>query len=138
MTNEFSHTIDAKGRLFIPAQLRKELGEVMYICKGLGGCVFVYSEENWRKFEDRINDLPISQTIEIQRAIFTTACRCEPDAQGRILLSQKLREYGELEKNVMVNGVGNHAEIWNKEKWEAAEAKRNAISMESYMDQLGF
>ncbi len=138
MTGEYSHSVDNKGRLFVPSRLREELGEAFMVCKGLGGCLFVYSREDWEKFEERINALPISQTIEIQRTIFPTAYKCSVDAQGRILLTQKLRAFAQIEKNATIIGLGNHAEIWSTEKWEAQASALDEQTLSNAMDKLGF
>jgi MraZ protein len=138
MTGEYSHTLDAKGRLFMPAKLREELGEAFYLCKGLGGCLFVYSAQNWEEFEEKVNAMPITKAIKIQRNIFPTAGRCEPDTQGRILIPQKLREYAKLDKSATVVGMGNHTEIWNTEAWEAVSAEQTDDTLAESMIELGF
>lgn len=138
MTGEYQHSIDNKGRLFMPSRLREELGESFTVCKGLGGCLFVYSQENWGKFEEKVNSLPLSQSIQMQRTIFPTAYKCTIDAQGRILLTQKLREYAGVEKNVTVIGLGNHAEIWSTEKWDEVSRGHTEGAMAEAMDSLGF
>ncbi|MDR1736744.1 MAG: division/cell wall cluster transcriptional repressor MraZ [Oscillospiraceae bacterium] len=138
MTGEYSHTIDAKGRLFMPAKLREELGEAFFICKGLGGCLFVYSSQNWADFESKVSAMPITKAIPFQRNIFPTAGKCEPDAQGRILIPQKLREYAKLDKAVTVVGLGNHAEIWNTSAWEELTKQQNEETLAAHMDELGF
>lgn len=138
VTGEYSHTIDSKGRLFMPAKLREELGEAFYLCKGLGKCLFVYSAKNWTEFEEKVNAMPITKAIKIQRNIFPTAGRCEPDAQGRVLVPQKLREYAKLDKSVTVIGMGNHAEIWNSDAWEEISAEQTDATLADCMDELGF
>lgn len=138
MTGEYQHSMDNKGRLFIPSKLRDELGDSFTVCKGLGGCLFVYSQENWGKFEEKINALPMSQSISLQRTIFPTAYKCAVDAQGRILLTQKLRDYAGIEKNVTVVGLGNHAEIWSSEKWDEVSTEHTETVLAAAMDSLGF
>ena len=138
MLGEYSHTIDSKGRLFMPAKLREELGEAFYLCRGLNGCLFVYSSADWKDFEDKVNAMPITKAIKIQRNIFPTAGRCEPDAQGRILIPPKLREYARLDKSAMVVGMGNHTEIWNPEAWEIVAKEQTDDTLAESMDELGF
>lgn len=138
MTGEFQHSVDSKGRLFMPSRLREELGESFMVCKGLGGCLFVYSQENWSRFEEKVNALPLSQSIRMQRTIFPTAYKCTVDAQGRILLTQKLREYAGIQKNVTVIGLGNHAEIWSTEQWDQVSSGNTEEALASAMDSLGF
>ena len=87
---------------------------------------------------DKYNALPISQARKM-RFLFANAAKCEPDAQGRIVLPQKLRAYAHLEKDVVVIGVSNRAEIWNAEKWAEIEAEElNPENLAAVMEELGF
>ncbi len=138
MTGQYQHTIDAKGRLFIPAKLREELGETFYVTMGMDGCLSVYSDGSWAKFTEKFESLPYTRT-KAMRPLFANAAKCEPDAQGRILLPAKLRAYAGLQKDVVVIGVSNRAEIWNAEKWYAVEeAELNPENMGAVMEELGF
>ena len=115
MYGKYRHTVDPKGRLFVPSKLRDELGEAFYVTLGLDHCLSVYTEAGWQSILDKYNALPISQARKM-RFLFANAAKCEPAAQGRIVLPQKLRAYAHLEKDVVVIGVSNRAEIWNAEK----------------------
>ena len=78
-------------------------------------------------------------TGQYQHTIDAKAAKCEPDAQGRIVLPQKLRAYAHLEKDVVVIGVSNRAEIWNAEKWAEIEAEElNPENLAAVMEELGF
>ncbi len=138
VTGQYQHTIDAKGRLFIPAKLREELGETFYVTMGADPCLSVYSDASWARFTEKFESLPYSRT-KAMRPLFANAAKCEPDAQGRILLPQKLRAYAGLEKDVVVIGVSNRAEIWNAEKWAALETEElNPENIAAVMEELGF
>ena len=138
MTGQYAHNIDAKGRLFIPAKLREELGETFYVTMGMDGCLSVYSDESCAKFTEKFESLPYTRT-KAMRPLFANAAKCEPDAQGRILLPAKLRAYAGLQKDVVVIGVSNRAEIWDAEKWYAVEAAElNPENMGAVMEELGF
>ena len=138
MTGQYQHTVDAKGRLFIPAKLREELGETFYVTMGMDGSLSVYSDESWAKFTEKFESLPYTRT-KAMRPLFANAAKCEPDAQGRILLPAKLRAYAGLQKDVVVIGVSNRAEIWDAEKWYAVEAAElNPENMGAVMEELGF
>jgi len=139
MTGEYRHTIDNKGRLFIPARLREELGESFYVTKGLDGCLFVYSAQSWKAIEEKISALPLSKSRDLQRNLFASASNCELDAQGRIVVPQKLRAYAGLTKNVTVIGVSNRAEIWDSAQWDKVE--QDVLTSENLaesMEELGF
>ena len=138
MNGQYAHNIDAKGRLFIPTKLRDELGGTLHVTIGQDHCLSVYTETGWQAILDKYNALPISQARKM-RFLFANAAKCEPDAQGRIVLPQKLRAYAHLEKDVVVIGVSNRAEIWNAEKWAEIEAEElNPENLAAVMEELGF
>ena len=118
MTGQFSHNIDAKGRLFIPASLRKELGQTFHVTVGQDHCLSVYSDESWAAFMARLKELSYNEVKKL-RALFAYAADCEPDSQGRILIPAKLREYAGLDHDVTIIGSRSFAEIWNTEAWNA-------------------
>jgi MraZ protein len=113
--------VDEKGRLAVPSKLRVELGDPFYITYLSGDCLSVYSEEEWQKFADKLNAIPQTDlnAQRYVRMIFSSACKCEPDKQGRVLLPQHLRERVGIDKEAVMIGASNRAEIWAKEKWEA-------------------
>ena len=137
MTGQNTHSIDAKGRLFIPAKLREELGDVFHVTIGQDHCLSVYSDAAWSAFQDRLNEMSYSQVKKL-RAVFANTADCQPDAQGRILIPAKLRAYAELDKDVVVIGSFNRVEIWNAERWAALEEEAlNGTALEQAMEELG-
>lgn len=117
----YQHNIDAKGRVFMPAKFREELGENFVMCRGTVKCIFVFSKEGWNRFTANIVNIPTTdmQLQKFIRRLYASACEAETDKQGRILINQKLRDYAEVEKECIINGVQNRVEIWNPENWEA-------------------
>ena len=138
LTGEYNDAIDAKGRVTIPQKYREDLGDHLYITKGLDGCLFVLSEQQWKEFESKIGDLPLSKARDLQRFFFSGACDVEPDKQGRVLIPQSLREYAGLSKDVTVIGAAVRAEIWDSARWAEYNARRTQQSLEAAMDLLGF
>lgn len=116
----YQHNIDVKGRVFMPAKFREELGDKFVMCRGTVKCVFVFSKEGWNDFTSNIVNIPTTD-MKLQtfiRRLYASASEADTDKQGRILLPQKLREYAGLEKEAIVNGVQNRVEIWNPEQWD--------------------
>ena len=137
MTGQYAHNIDAKGRLFIPAKLREELGQTFHVTIGLDHCLSIYSDESWDAFMDKLRDLPYSKAKAL-RVLSANAVDCEPDAQGRILIPAKLRQYADLQKEVVVIGSFDRAEIWNAERWAREEAMAfDSGSLEQAMEEMG-
>ena len=91
MTGTYEHSIDAKGRLFIPAKLREELGSAFYLAMGVDACLAIYPQSTWDRFTEKFASLPMSQS-KVMRPLFASTIKCEPDSQGRIVISQKLRK----------------------------------------------
>ena len=137
MTGQYAHNIDAKGRLFIPARLREELGQTFHVTVGMDHCLSIYSDESWAAFTDKVRSLPYSKAKAL-RPLFANAVDCEPDGQGRILIPAKLREYADLQKEVVVIGIFDRAEIWNAERWAREEAMAfDSGSLEQAMEEMG-
>ncbi len=137
-TGTYEHSLDAQGRLFIPAQLRRELGESLYLAMGVDACLAIYPQESWDVFTEKFASLPMSQS-KLMRPLFANAAKCEPDAQGRIVIPQKLRAYAGLEKDAVIIGVHNRAEIWSAEHWRAQEDEEmTPEKMTEIMAGLGF
>ena len=137
MTGQYAHNIDAKGRLFIPARLREELGQTFHVTVGMDHCLSIYSDESWAAFTDKVRSLPYSKAKAL-RPLFANAIDCEPDGQGRILIPAKLREYANLQKEVVVIGSFDRAEIWNAERWAREEAMAfESGSLEQAMEEMG-
>ena len=137
MIGQYQHNIDAKGRLFIPAKFREELGETFYVTIGLDGCLAVYSDEKWADLTEKFDALPISKARRM-RTLFANAAKCELDSQGRIVIPQKLRKYAKLEKDAVILGVNDRAEIWSAQLWYQDEEEMTPEKMAACMSELGF
>lgn len=137
---EYNHTIDAKGRLIIPSKFREALGEEFVISKGMDGCLFVYANEDWNAFEQKITTLPLinKDARQFARYFLSGATSVELDKQGRILLPANLRSFAELDKEVMLVGVGSRIEIWSKEKWGSINEDVDMDDITASMADLGF
>jgi MraZ protein len=138
LIGEFRHNVDPKGRLFMPAKFRDDLGENFIVTKGLDNCLFVYSIGEWKVLEGKIRALPLARSRDLQRFFFSGATEVEADKQGRILLPQNLRGYASLEKDAMIIGASNRVEIWNPDKWQSACEKLTSDMIADAMTELGF
>lgn len=134
----FHHNMDTKGRVHFPAKLREGLGDRFFITKGLDGCLFVYPEDEWEVLGAKIRAIPLSKGRRLQRFFFSGATDAEPDKQGRILIPQNLREYANLDKEVVVIGASNRAEIWDKALWDEANIELTDEAVLETMDEIGF
>ena len=138
MYGKFQHTIDAKGRLFIPAKLRERLGDSFYVTISWEKCLTVYSNERWANAEERLMSMPQTAQMEF-RPIFSNAVNVELDGQGRILLPQALREHAGLTKNVTIVGTGLYVQIWDSETYEPIEgAETDRENLKNVIEKHGF
>ena len=139
---EYNHTIDAKGRLIVPAKFREILGDNFIVTKGLDGCLFVYPNDEWTRFEEKLKSLPLTNknARQFTRFFLAGAAACEVDKQGRILLPQVLRESASLEKDVVLVGVASRIEIWSRERWDESMNTYDGDMDEvaENMESLGF
>ena len=136
---EYNHTVDPKGRLIVPAKFREQLGDEFVVTKGLDGCLFVYTSEEWHNIEEKFRNISMTSkdARKFSRFFFAGAASCELDKQGRILLPAALREFAGLEKDVVLVGVGSRVEIWSKDKWENMNSDTDMDEITSAMEGLG-
>lgn len=138
MTGEYQHSLDSKGRLFIPAKLREELGDKFYITLSMDKCLCAYSAESWAELTEKVSAMPYIKQRKM-RPLFARAAKCELDSQGRALVPQSLREYAGLAKNVTVVGCNNHAELWDSDEWRKTfEIETTPENIAAVMEELDF
>ncbi len=138
MYGQYKHTLDPKGRLFVPSKFREELGASFYIAKAPDGCLAVYPEAEWRRVLDRFNALPMSQARNM-RVFLANVIKCEPDKQGRFLLPDSFREYAGIKQEAVFLGQAGRAEIWSADRYAAEEEKYlTPEALAAVMEELGF
>ncbi len=139
LIGEYEHTIDAKGRLSMPSKLRRDMGEAFIVTKGLDGCLFAFSQEEWKNFETKLKALPLSDknARNFVRFFLAGATECEIDKQGRFLIPSNLRTAAKLEKEAVIIGVGTRLEIWNKDVWTSKDEEISADEIAENMTMLG-
>lgn len=136
---EYSHSIDAKGRLIVPAKFRELLGDQFVVTKGFDGCLFVFAQEGWDQFEEKLQALPMDkpEARMLGRFFISGAIDAEVDKQGRILLPSNLLQHAKIEKEAIIAGVGNRVEIWSKEEWEKASTFDDINEIAAKMSEYG-
>jgi MraZ protein len=140
LQGEFNHNIDEKGRLIVPAKLRNELGDSYMICKGMDGNLFMYSIVEWQKFITNLGKLPLIKVKarKLARHFLGSAQEGSFDKQGRALVPPILRTYANLDKEVVLLGMQDKVEIWDKSLREAEEiTKEEFYEISESMEELG-
>src|SRR5512136_180954 len=138
---EFSHSIDDKGRLTLPAKFRPDLGQGVVVTRGVDKCLFIFTLEEFQRIADRLGQLPMTQVEgrEFSRHFFSGASDVEVDKQGRILIPQNLREYADLDGEAVVAGVNTRIEVWDVQAWQQVRAnfENNATDDAGHWAKLG-
>lgn len=121
---EFEHSLDKKGRVIVPSSfrdiLKERYAEKLYLTRGLDGCLFLFTEEEWKSLEREFKEVPFTKKDSrgFNRIFFSGSCEVSCDKQGRILIPQTLKDWAGILENVVIVGVSDRVEIWAKEKWQ--------------------
>ena len=131
----YSHSVDNKGRTVVPSKFRSKLGERFFLTRGMHGCLWVFSDEEWRGFQQMMTPQSLldSRGLKLERFFVGSAIECVPDGQGRIFIPQNLREYASIADDIWVVGLGNKVEIWSSAKW----AEFNETLTDDVIEALG-
>ena len=134
---EYQHSLDSKNRIIVPSKIREGLGDRFIISKGLDGCLYAYPIDEWKKFEEKLKNLPLTNkdARAFVRFFVAGATEVETDKQGRGLIPTNLREYAGIEKEIVTIGALIKIEIWSKEKWESYN--ESDIDFDSIADKMG-
>lgn len=137
LIGEYQHTVDSKGRIIIPSKFRDDLGDEFVITKGLDSCLFIYAQDEWKRVEDKLKTLPLTNrdARAFIRFFFSGASECNLDKQGRILIPSNLREHSKLDKEAVIIGVSTRLEIWSKEQWNTYTDEDN-LSYDSIAEKM--
>ena len=135
---EYTHTVDEKKRISLPAKFKKELGKKIVITRGLDSCLLVYPLKSWEGIAHKLGSLPMGQKDkrDIGRFMLAGAQEVEVDAIGRILVPDFLRDYAELKSKVVFAGVYDRIEIWNDKEW-GDYSKRIEKQVDAVAEKLG-
>jgi len=122
---EYSYSIDDKKRLAVPPKFRQLLGKKAVITRGLDQCLFLYPLREWKTLAEKLSKLPLAQADArgFARLMLTGAMEVNLDNLGRVLVPDFLKNYGGLQKKVVIAGVYNRVEIWDEEKWSDYKKK---------------
>ena len=140
---EYTHSIDAKGRIILPADFRQELGVTFIITKGFDKCLFLYGQQAWEELAAKLRSLPISkpEARAVNRFFFSGARTLECDKQGRFLIPANLRNHAQiaLKQDVILTGVDNRIEVWSKDNWNVynGEVEPDVTTIAASLADLG-
>lgn len=138
---EFTHSIDAKKRLAIPAKFRSELGQKAVLTIGFDKCLFLFPQKEWEDLANKMSSLPLGQTDvrELNRLMLAGAAEVEFDGLGRVLVPDYLMKFAGLKKKAVVAGLFNRIEVWDEVKWNEykLKAQKNIGNLAEKLGELG-
>src|SRR3989344_2377441 len=139
LIGEYRHTIDPKKRLSLPAKFRKELGEIVIVTRGLDHCLFVFSQDSWKKLVEKFTTLSIGspESRGFNRFMLSGAVEVDVDSAGRVLVPDFLKDFAGLSTKVILAGVNDRIEIWDDTRWESYKADIEAKG-DQMAEKLGF
>ena len=134
------HSLDKKGRMFIPARFKGDFGEKIVICACAFGkkCLWGFTEEGFETFCDKLNKLPYGKMQDIYRFLYNSAVFAEFDASGRVLIPNELRTFAGIENEAHIVGMRSNIEIWSPENWNEEQSKFSLENFAPVIDELGF
>ena len=135
---EYRHNLDPKNRIFIPAKLRDELGESFVVAKDIREkCLKVYSQSGWESYIAPIRKMERKHSEKILRFLHSSLAQVTPDSQGRIVLPTELVTHAAIERNVVIVGCCDYAEIWAEEIYNKMQEDVNVDDMIAELESLG-
>lgn len=137
LTGTFRHTLDAKGRMIIPARFREDLGATFMVTRGMDKCLTLYSAESFEALRVKLTQSPSAATRPVVRHLIGSAHPVELDNNGRVVIPPDLREFAGLEKELVVMGVSDRVEVWDSKEWDAMEASVCTEDVTKLMIELG-
>lgn len=135
----FDHTVDKKGRIFIPARFREDLGESFMISASLfnTNALWAFSKESWNALVEKIAAVPGKEGSALRQYLFDRAFSVEYDSQGRILIPAKLRNEAAIENEAHVVGMNSYVEIWGAAQWNKAQTENTFENVTGIADKFG-
>ncbi|MCQ9205571.1 MAG: division/cell wall cluster transcriptional repressor MraZ [Omnitrophica bacterium] len=121
---EYQHTLDDKERFILPAKFREKLKtldkKTLFVTYGFEGCLAFYPEATWREIETKVSSIPFTKKEgrNFSRLFYGGACEVEIDSQGRITLSERYKKFAQIKREIVIIGIGNRIEIWDKTRWD--------------------
>lgn len=137
LTGEHRCLLDEKGRLNFPARLRSEMGASFIVTRWLDDCLVAFPQSEWERIAELLAEKSVVKSRDVQRFLYSGAEETVPDKQGRILVPGHLRSHAGLGKEVVVIGVGRHAEIWDAAAWDAMTSRMSSAAIADAMEEMG-
>ena len=137
LTGKYTHSLDAKNRIIIPAKLKEQLGETVTILRSSDKCLTIYSAEEWANYAKKISELPKTELRTITRYLYSNSVEVQPDPQGRVMLTPEMIAFAGITRNIVTVGCGKYAEIWAQEVWDEQQMDKEPENFTEKLIELG-
>lgn len=134
----YKHNLDPKNRIIMPAKFREELGDTFFVTKGLSNCLWAMPAEKWEAFVDQISARPAPEANALQHYFLAGADEAVPNSQGRFVLTEELRAFAGIEKEVTIVGTGKQVEIWSSGSWDKISNAASQQDIAELMKNITF
>lgn len=138
LMGRYEYSLDSKSRVNFPPKFRAEMGDNLYVTKWFDGCLVVYGERRWQSLDEKFARLPVTKSRDLRRIIYGNATEVQPDKQGRILLPRYLKDHAKIQKDIVIIGARDYAEIWDRQAYEEYEKTNDFSSIEGKLDDMEF
>lgn len=132
----YNQKLDEKGRFNFPARFRDEMGDPFYVTCWLDECLIALPGQKFEEIFHRLAESGLVKNRGLRRMLYSGAVEALPDKQGRILLPSNLREHAGLDKELVVIGVGDYAELWQPQRWQQMKTSMRSGDMAAAMEEL--
>lgn len=137
MTGTYEHSLDNAGRLIVPSKLREKLGNTFYLAVGVKENLTLYPMAAWEKLQERVSQLTTAQAAAMD-VFFASAQLCEADKQWRFQVPSYLKDYARIERDVVITGNNDRAQIWSADNWAAKTRQQlNPENIANLLETLG-
>ncbi len=135
---EYTHSVDDKKRLSVPAKFRKELGKKAVVTHGLNNCLVIYPMPKWKKIAEKLSNFSEGQSDSrgFRRFMLAGAVEVDVDTIGRVLIPDFLKQYANLKDKVVLTGVYDRVEVWDEAAWKTYKAQM-AADADRMAEKLG-
>jgi MraZ protein len=141
LIGEYSHSLDDKKRLSLPAKFRKTLGKKVVMTRGLDSCIFVFTTVEWEKIAQKLSEQSVGSrdARDLNRFFLSGASEVEVDSSGRVLVPEYLKNFAKLESKVTLAGLYSRVEIWDDILWQERQKAitENADDVASKLQEVG-
>ncbi|MBR2152658.1 MAG: division/cell wall cluster transcriptional repressor MraZ [Clostridia bacterium] len=138
LVGSYKHNFDEKNRAAVPKKFCTSLGDSFIVTKGIDGCLFMMSYDEWNKLQENIRGLSFNESTILTRHFAGSAQDVTPDSQGRVCFGQTLTDFAGLSGQVMFVGATSRVEVWSVERWQEKQEAVTDAELIPLLEKIHF